>query len=181
MYPLLADRLLIEPLAERDAHAFAAYRQEVDVARFQGWTTDFSVADALTLINDQPAGSVPPPGEWLQLAARSRDNGVLYGDVAIHTVAEQPDTYEVGITFAPTHQGLGLAAEALQTVVDALFHQVHAHRVVAFCDTRNTSVASLLRRVRFRQESHQVDADFLKGEWTTVDGYALLATDPRSH
>src|SRR3954447_14615471 len=113
MYPLLADRLHMEPLAERDAHAFAAYRQEAEVARFQSWTTDFSVADALALINDQPAGSVPPPGEWLHLADRSPDNGLLYCDVFIHTIAEQPDTYEVGITFAPAHQGRGLAAEAL--------------------------------------------------------------------
>ena len=25
-----------------------------------------------------------------------------------------------------------------------------------------------------RQESNQVEADWLKGEWTTLDGYAVL-------
>ena len=177
MYPLIADRVRIEPLSESDAPEFVVYRQIPDIARWQSWTTAYSTTDALALIRTQPRGVVPPPGEWLQLAVHSTDAGVLYGDIALHPLEGEPATYEVGITFAPGFQGRGLATEALERVLEFLFHDQHAHRVVAFCDTRNAAVATLLRRLNFRQESHQIDADFLKDEWTTVDGYALLASD----
>ena len=42
------------------------------------------------------------------------------------------------------------------------------------CDARNDAVQALLARAGMRQESRQVDADWCKGEWTTVDGFAVL-------
>jgi RimJ/RimL family protein N-acetyltransferase len=99
---------------------------------------------------------------------------VLVGDVAIHTLADQPDTYELGVTLAPAAQGKGLAAEAVAAVIAHLFASRAAHRVVASCDARNEAVGRLLRRVGMRRESRQVDADWFKEEWTTLDGYAIL-------
>ena len=69
----------------------------------------------------------------------------------MHLLDDQPATYEVGITFAQGFQGRGLATEALARVLEFLFHDQNAHRVVAFCDTRNAAVARLLRRLTFRQ------------------------------
>ena len=174
MYPLTTLRLRIEPLAEADIEAFVAYRREPDVARWQGWTTDYSADDARSLVASQPTGAIPPAGEWLQLGVHPIDGSTLLGDVAVHTLDDQPDSYEVGVTFDPAHQGRGLAAEALRALVDHLFVEHGAHRVVAFCDARNRPVGHLLQRVGFRLESHQVEADFFKNEWTTVDGYARL-------
>ena len=174
MYPLTTDRIRIQPLAVADIDAFVAYRRDTDVARWQSWTTDYSADNARSLVASQPARTIPPAGEWLQLALRSLDGSTLFGDVAVHTLNDQPDTYEVGVTLDRAHQGRGLATEALQRLIDFLFVHGQAHRVVAFCDARNKPVSNLLQRLGFRQESHQVEADFLKGEWTTVDGFALL-------
>lgn len=60
-----------------------------------------------------------------------------------------------------------------------LFSTADAHRLIAFCDARNAPVASLLNRVGMRQESRQIEADWFKGEWTTLDGYAILAENTR--
>ena len=72
-----------------------------DVARWQSWDTGYGEADARRLVGDQPAGDLPDAGGWLQLAVRSPDRAVLYGDVAVHRLADQPDTYEIGVTLAP--------------------------------------------------------------------------------
>jgi aminoglycoside 6'-N-acetyltransferase len=48
---------------------------------------------------------------------------------------------------------------------------------VAYCDSRNAPVARLLRRVGMRHESQCVEADCFKGEWATLDGYAVLARE----
>lgn len=176
-YPLTTPRLVIEPLTEADLPEFVAYRQDPDVARYQGWTPDYSLEDGMRLVEAPRLSDLPAEGNWLQLAVRPASGGPLHGDVAVHRLADQPDTFELGVTLAPASQGLGIASEAVGAVLDFLFDEGAAHRVVAYCDARNESVSRLLRRVGMRQESHQVDADFFKGEWTTLDGYAILATE----
>jgi RimJ/RimL family protein N-acetyltransferase len=174
---VMTARLTIEPLADRDVDAFTEYRRDPEVARYQSWGTGFSRADAERLVAGQPEGRLPSPGGWLQLAVRETASGLLLGDLALHVLDEQPDTFEVGVTLARSSQGRGIASEALGALLDRVFEQERAHRVVASCDSRNASVARLLRRLGFRQESRQVDADWFKGEWTTLDGYALLASE----
>lgn len=176
-YPLTTSRLRIEPLTELDAAAFARYRQSPEVARWQSWEPTYSEADALALIANQPTTDLPAAGSWIQLAIRNPDASMLYGDVAVHRIDGQPNTFEIGVTLAPAAQRQGIGTEAVTRVLDHLFTQAAAHRVVAFCDSRNEPVARLLRRIGFRQESHQIEADYFKGEWTTLDGYAVLASE----
>jgi RimJ/RimL family protein N-acetyltransferase len=176
-YPLTTQRLVIEPLVESDVAEFVAYRRDPDVARWQSWTPDYAAADALRLIAGQPATALPAPGFWLQLSIRANDGALFHGDVAIHRIEGQPDTFEIGVTLAPRSQGLGIATEAVTAVLDFLFADGHAHRVVAFCDSRNDRVSRLLQRVGMRHESRQVEGDFFKDEWTTLDGYAILAAE----
>jgi RimJ/RimL family protein N-acetyltransferase len=182
---LRGPRVLVEPLAEADVAAFTAYRRSPDVARWQSWDAGYAEADAHRLVAGQPAGDLPGPGEWLQLAVRSQDGAVLHGDVAVHRLADQPSTFELGVTLAPEAQGRGLGTEAVRCVLAHLFGDADgggagAHRVVAFCDARNAPVAALLRRVGMRHESRQVEADWFKGEWTTLDGFAVLAREHRA-
>lgn len=179
-YPLLTGRLLIEPLGEQDLGGFVAYRCRPEIARWQSWESGYGQSDAEALLAAQPAGDVPDAGGWMQLAVRSLEDGLLYGDIAIGTSGHEPDTYELGATFDPAYQGEGRATEAAGRVLAFLFNDLRAHRVTAFCDTRNSGAQGVLQRIGLRHESHQVEAEFLKGEWTTVDGYALLAEEYRA-
>jgi RimJ/RimL family protein N-acetyltransferase len=172
-FPLVTARLRITPLDAADIAAFVAYRRDPDVARWQS----YNEADARDLVATQPAGPLPAPGEWLQLALRDGVTGALRGDVAVHTLPDQPHSYELGVTLARASQGRGLATEGVGAVLSFLFDEARAHRVVAFCDTRNAPVARLLVRLGMRHESRLVDADFFKGGWSTLDGYALLARE----
>lgn len=172
---LSTPRLTIAPLTLADLDAFVAYRRDPDVARYQSWEESFTHEDGRAMVAAQPA-DLPPPGGWIQLALHAEDHR-LVGDVAIHTLVDQPDSYELGVTLAPEAQGAGLATEAMTAVLLHLFSSRSAHRVVASCDARNQPVAQLLRRVGMRHESRQVDADWFKGEWTTLDGYAVLGRE----
>lgn len=178
---LTTPRLLIEPLRQEDVPAFVAYRQHPDVARWQSWDTDYTEADGYELVSSQPAGDLPGPGGWLQLAVRDGSNGQLFGDVAVHRSALVRDTFEIGMTLARQFQGRGIATESVGRVLDHLFTDAGAHRVTADCDARNLPVARLLRALGLRQESHQLQADFSKGEWITLDGYAVLADEHAAH
>lgn len=172
---LTTTRLRIAPLTRADVPAFVAYRQDPDVARWQSWDVTYSSAEATDLVDTQGT-SLPSPGEWLQLGAHARDTDVLLGDVAVHTLSDQPDTYELGVTMSRAAQGSGFATEAMSAVLAHLF-AVGAHRVVAFSDARNEPVARLLTRIGMRHEGRQVDADWFGGEWTTLDLWAVLASE----
>lgn len=101
-------------------------------------------------------------------------SGALCGDVAVRFVVDQPATAEIGVTFARGWQGVGLAREALSALLAVLFGDHGAHRVYAEADDRNGAVHHLLERLGFRCEARLVDADWVKGEWTTLRTYALL-------
>lgn len=176
-WPLYTPRLSLAPLGHADRDALVAYRRVAAVARWQSWDSDYSGRDADRLIAAQPTTELPSPGGWLQIAARSRNTEHLVGDVAVHTWMDQPDTYELGVTIAPAWQRQGMGQEAVVGVVDWLFGVHRAYRLVAICDIRNEPIARLLQRVGFRHEGRNIEADHLKGEWTSVDTYALLARE----
>lgn len=176
-YPLLTARLEIAPLDGRDAETFVRYRQDEDIARWQGWDPSFGISDAAELIAAQPVTDLPVDGGWLQLAIRDRHTATLLGDAAIHCLDELADTYEIGITLASASQHRGIASEAVKRILDHLFTAGNAHRVTANCDARNIAVARLLVGAGMRQESRQIDLEFFKGEWITLNGYAILKSE----
>ena len=174
MLEIVTERLVLRPLQFGDAPAFAAYRSDPDVARYQSWDTTYSTADAERLVASQGDVALGEPGPWLQLAAVDRGSGALCGDCAVRIATDQPLTAEVGVTFAPANQGSGLATEALGAVVTRLFEQHGVHRVFAQADDRNLPAHRLLERLGFRCEARLVEADWFKGEWTTLRTYAIL-------
>ncbi len=175
---LRSARLEITPLTIADIPAFVAYRCLPDVARFQSWSEDYSIADAEALVAAQPRSGIPKPGEWVQLGVHAPVGAdgaaALVGDVAVGADAEQPDTYELGVTLAPRHQRVGYALEALETTLEWLMAERQAHRVVMQGDARNAAVVSLMRRLGLRHEGSIVDGDWFKGEWTTLERFAIV-------
>jgi RimJ/RimL family protein N-acetyltransferase len=174
MVEITTERLLLRPFQADDLRAFVAYRSDPEVARYQSWDVTYSIADAESFLNSQRGLVFGQPGEWLQLAIVDREAGTLYGDCAVRVVTDQPATAEIGITLARTSQGKGLATEALTAVVTELFEQHGIHRVIAETDDRNLAVGRLFERLGFRCEARLIEADWFKGEWSTLRMYAML-------
>jgi RimJ/RimL family protein N-acetyltransferase len=171
---ILTDRLCLRPFRAEDLPDFVAYRSAPEVARYQSWDETYSMADAEEFLARQDGLVFGEPGAWMQLAVVDRSSGALCGDCAVKVLTDQPATAEVGVTFAPAHQGSGLATEALAAVVKKLFDDHNLHRIYAETDDRNHGVHRLLERLGFRCEARLVEADWFKGEWTTARIYAAL-------
>jgi RimJ/RimL family protein N-acetyltransferase/quercetin dioxygenase-like cupin family protein len=168
------ERLLLRPFRAEDLPAFVAYRRRPEVARYQSWDAAYSMADAERFLASQQGAELGQPGEWVQLAAIDRESGELCGDCAVRVAADQPATAELGVTLAPEHQARGLAGEALAAVIGRLFEEHDIHRIYAETDDRNVGVHRLVERLGFRCEARLVEADWFKGEWTTLRVYAIL-------
>ena len=131
------------------------------------------MADAERLLASQEGVWFGQPGVWMQLAATERDGDALLGDCAVHVLDDAPATAEVGVTFAPEHQGRGLASEALAAVIDRLFEDLGLHRVYAEADDRNVAVHRLLERLGFRCEERRATLrvyGLLRREWEAARG-----------
>jgi RimJ/RimL family protein N-acetyltransferase len=167
MVEIVTERLRLRPFGAQDLPAFVAYRSAPEVARYQSWDTTFSMADAEEFLLSQEGLEFGRPGPWMQLAATDRDSGVLCGDCAVRVVDEA--NAEVGVTFAPEHQGRGLAAEALGAVIARLLEDHGLHRIYADTDDRNVAVHRLLERLGFRCEARQGEDRLfaiLRSEWS---------------
>ena len=172
-------RLTLRPLRRSDLDAFAAYRSDPAVAAFQSWDVPYPMADAERLLAEQAGLRLGRSAGWMQLAIVDAHSDALLGDCACCVLGEPPRTAELGITLAPASQGRGVAREALGGLLTALIAEHDIHRVIAHADDRNVRVHRLLAALGMRCEGRFVEADWHKGEWTTLRLYAVLAREHR--
>ena len=174
-YPLLTPRLSIEPLAAHDLFAFVTYRQDPDVARYQGWDTSYSEHQARELIESQANVLLPVAGDWLQLAIHDRVSGELLGDMALSTLENTEFSFEIGFTLSKMNQGKGFASEAVSCLVGYLFEEIGAERLIATCDRRNSPAIKLVLSLGFVQRPERSWVENFKNEKVTVDYFEMTA------
>lgn len=153
----------------KDLETFVSYRQDPDIARFQSWDPTYSKAQAEDLIQSQIGVMLPEKGEWLQLALHDLVTGELIGDLALHQVPDEDLVFEIGFTVAKKHQGRGYAKEAAAKLVEHLFAEVGAKRVVAATDARNISSKRVLLGIGFEQNPGKSWEEEFKNEVVQVD------------
>jgi len=111
MLPVKCDDLSFRLFEVSDATAFAAYRDNPEVARYQGWPLPFTEHHATEMIRDMAAQGGVVNGAWANVAvAMNRPDGQaqIIGDIA------------VGFTIAPEVQCQGFATRATRNFMSAL-------------------------------------------------------------
>jgi RimJ/RimL family protein N-acetyltransferase len=171
--PIETARLRLRPFVAADAATLATYRSDPDVARYQGWSAPYPLADAEALVADMVALGGITEGEWYQIAVEEGATHDLVGDVAIHLLDEGRQA-EIGCTIVPGSQGNGYSVEALGALVDHAFRTVGVHRIFALLDERNVASARLVERLGFRLEGRGRKAVWSDGEWSDDCEYGLL-------
>jgi RimJ/RimL family protein N-acetyltransferase len=122
---------------------------------------------------------------------RSKDNnfwavclkgsGKLIGN--IYLSKQDFDTWELGYVFNEKYQRKGYATEAAQTLLDDIFRNKNARRIVAMCNPLNAPSWKLLERLGFRREGHLLKNIYFKknrnGEpiWSDTYEYAILSEE----
>jgi aminoglycoside 6'-N-acetyltransferase len=167
------ERLTLRRFTPNDAEAFAAYRSDPDVARFQSWDAPVPLTEAQKKVEEFAHGDPEAPG-WFQYAVDL--DGALIGDLGLN-LHENLMQAELGFTLAPAYQGQGYATEAVRGLLNHLFVERELHRVSAECDARNTASARLLERAGFTQEGLRLSNTWFKGEWTDDLLFGFLRRD----
>jgi RimJ/RimL family protein N-acetyltransferase len=174
---LETSRLSIRRFAVDDLADLVEYRRDPTVALYQDWGLEWSLVEAQRYLEHSDEPELGTPGEWTQFAVVDRISGRLCGDIGVHFIETQPSTVELGVTMSSEFQGIGLAAEAVRSVTSWLFSEFDLHRVFAHVDARNVPARALLCSLGYRQEAELQEADWFKGEWSTLCVYAILAKE----
>jgi len=176
---LRTPRLCLRRFRESDAEAFAGYRSDPAVARFQSWDTPYPFEQASRFVSSMATAPADVPGEWLQVAVAIPMDGSLVGDCAFAPRADDARTVEIGYSIAPEHQGRGYAREVVASLLGYLFERLEKHRVTAACDPRNLPSVRVLEAVGMRREGHTIESTWSKGEWTDDLLFAILEREWR--
>ena len=164
--------LLLRRFTPADADALHGYLSRPEAVRFEPYgvkNREQCQAEAISRATDQRFIAVEV-------------DGVLVGNLYF-TPAGPPKTWEIGYVFHPDHWGHGYATRAARLLLDELFLQEGAHRVMARCNPLNEGSWRLLERLGMRREGHLLASASFRSDkagqpiWHDTFLYAVLDSE----
>lgn len=172
-------RLRLRHFRDADLALFMAYRNDPEVARYQGWK-GISEPEACAFLQEQKEIQPGVPGQWFQIAVELKETGMLVGDCALKIEEHDERQLEIGYTLSRTYQRRGIASEAVSCVLKYAFVTLGMHRVIAITACENVASVALLERLGLRREGHFRQSVWLKGKWEDEYLFAMLQEEWRT-
>lgn len=172
-FHLETERLRIRRFQDSDLESFLAYRNDQEVARYQGWDVPYPREEALLFVEGMQTADPQVKGEWFQAALEEIETGAMVGDVAYFLKKEDPQAY-IGFTIARSRWRKGYGKEAVQRLLAYLFRDLDMHRIIAITDVENIPSFRMLERLGFRREGHFIENVMFKGVWGSEYYYGML-------
>ncbi len=174
-FPLTTERLTVRRLQDSDLESFLAYRNDPEVARYQGWSLPYARESVLAFIDEMKSIQLAAPGMRCQVAIELKATGEMIGDIFFIVLQEEMRMARIGYSLARAHWKQGYASEAVRRMLDYFFAELRLHRVAADCDPENIASVRLLERLGFRREAHFIES-FPLGDnrWGDEYYYGLL-------
>lgn len=176
-FPLETERLIIRAFCDSDLDVFLAYRNDSEVAKYQGWGFPYSREKAVEFIAQMKIISPVAIGAGYQAAIENKETGKLIGDLFYLLGQGDYPQARIGYTLARAYWGKGYASEAVRRLLDFFFNELRVHRVVADCDTENMASVRLLERLGFRREAHFIKSFWMGNYWGDEYYYGILESE----
>lgn len=164
------ERLLLRRFVKDDWHDLYEYLSQEEVVKYEPYnvfTKEQAKQEAINRSNN--------PDFW---AVCLKETEKLIGNIYLSEQAF--NTWELGYVLNSNYHGKGYATEAAIALVENLFVEDKAWRIVAMCDPLNTASWKLLERLHMRREGHLLkNVWFFKDEndvplWKDTYEYAIL-------
>jgi [ribosomal protein S5]-alanine N-acetyltransferase len=145
--------VVLRRLSASDLAAFQAYRSDIELGRYQGWS---AMPDAEARAYLEAMNTVPlfRPSEWTQVAIAEPKALALLGDIGLY-LAEDTCHAEIGFTLARAAHGRGLATAAVREAVKLIFELTTVARVLGITDARNHASVAVLGRIGMRKQEER--------------------------
>lgn len=171
-------RLFLRQFKESDLEPFLAYRNDPEVAKYQGWDVPYPRHKGVEFVHDMAKAS-PIPGKWFQAAVELKSTQEMIGDVAFHIKKDDERQALIGYSLARPFWRHGYAFEAVSELLRYLFSELDLHRLIAECDVDNMASWKLLEKLGFRREAYLVENIFFNSAYGSEYHYAQLGREWR--
>lgn len=146
---LLTERLILRaPRPSDAAHLFAAYTQDLEVARFMTWRPQTLLSQTEGFIDYCLRGWAEDRSRPYLLVPHDHDDV----PVGMLEARLQPHTIDIGYVLQRKHWGIGLMPEAIRAFTGVALSLPEYFRVQATCDVENIASARTLEKSGFARE-----------------------------
>jgi len=170
---LVADRIVIRPLAATDVPAVFEIFGNPEVARYGSSPALTRLEEAEQLVTD--IHTLFAARSLFQWGIALRDNDAVIGTCTLAHIDTTHRRAEIGFALARAHWRRGYVAEALPKVLEFAFEVLGCHRIEADVDPRNTASLRTLERAGFQREGYLHHRYFVHDEWHDSVMLGLLA------
>ncbi len=167
-------RLLIRPFNDSDIEPLFAYRNDPEVAKYQGWDLPYPREKAINWVAKSDGIAPTETGGSFSAALELKSTGEMIGDVGFMLTEHDVRQAHVGYSLARAYWRKRYGIEAVQRLLAYLFDELNLHRITAETDVLNESSWRLLERLGFRREAHLLENVWFKGDYESEYHYAML-------
>lgn len=164
------ERLIIRRFTPNDWEDLFEYLSQEEVVRYEPYDVFSEESTKQEAINRA--------GDEAFWAICLKSTNKLIGN--IYLGKQDFDTWELGYVFNEKYQGHGYATEATMFLLESLFKNKDARRVIAMCNPLNKSSWRLLERLGMRREGHLMQNIYFKKDnegnpiWADTYEYGML-------
>jgi aminoglycoside 6'-N-acetyltransferase len=176
---LQTSRLVLRNFQDADLETFWTYRNDPEVAKYQGWDFPYPREKARSFVDFMKAANIPQVAEWVQYAVVLKDTNELIGDLGCYVKKEDARQAVIGFTIAAKYWRKGYAVEIIPCLLKFLFEDMSMHRVAADCDANNIASSRTLEKLGFRREAHYIESFLFNGAYTDEYYYGMLQREWR--
>jgi RimJ/RimL family protein N-acetyltransferase len=177
--PIETERLTIRALRPADGEDIYQIYGDPEVSRYL-YTEPMDLEAGRRYAAERTDPVVAKAGDGVNLAAELRETGRVVATLYVHLVSTVHSHGEVGYVVSPAYAGRGLATEGAREMLAIGFDRWNLHRMIGRCDARNAASAAVLRKLGMREEALFRENEWVKGEWTDEQVFAILAEDWRA-
>ncbi|CAM3808077.1 GNAT family N-acetyltransferase [Mesobacillus thioparans] len=175
-FPILeTERLVLRKVMNEDASSIFKYMSNEEVMKYYGLEPFESINDALDEI------------AWYQSIHNNRtgrrwgitlkEQGVVIGSCGFHNIVSKHFRSEIGFELSQDLWGKGIAAEAVEAIINYGFQHMNFQRIEALIEPPNCSSQKLVEKLGFINEGLLRDYEFTRGKFDDLFMYSLLKQD----
>ena len=115
--------------------------------------------------------------EFFDFGLVDKTSGKMIGTCGFTDFDIPNNSAEIGYVLHPDFWGKGLAKEAILRVMAFGFAELRLHRISAKIMAGNAASKKVAEKCGMRHEATRIDAMLIKGNYETIDEYAILAKE----
>jgi len=169
---LVTPRLILRELRHSDFEAIREYESHPEIQRYEQPVPDDEATRAW--LEQSIRWAQQSPRTHYRWGITVQPDDTVRGHLSLALSFEEIREWEIGWTVHDACCGRGYATEAATAVLTYAFGELHAHRVVAFCNAANVASARVMEKIGMRRDGLLRETRWLNGAWADECVYAIL-------